>query len=130
MTSEQPIYQLLLLTSGEVLIILQVGFDAGDKKNFHQTSNSGNDSIINITSFTNVGIPGKMIFRLGVAGSNNTANQGIVTPGKIIIYVSTFNLKSTFHLSSKTTQLGTNISLAYTLDRYAVFTTFVQYYMN
>ena len=77
------------ISTSYLLIILQVGFDAGDKTNFHQTSNSGTESIINITSFTNVGIPGKFIFRLGVAGSNNTANQEIVTPGKIIIYIQT-----------------------------------------
>ena len=59
---------------------LQVGFDLGDKIHFYQVPDSGNAGIINITSYSNVGIPGKFIFRLGAAG--NSSND-IETPGML-----------------------------------------------
>ncbi|KAF6020925.1 TECTA [Bugula neritina] len=55
----------------------QVGFDSGDERNFYATPKSRTPAIIDIVTDSNVGVPGKMIFKLGEAGSNIT---GIVLP--------------------------------------------------
>ena len=40
----------------------QIGFNAGDKKNFYQLKNSFTSEIVNITNESNIGIPGQFVF--------------------------------------------------------------------
>ncbi|XP_067934158.1 serine-rich adhesin for platelets-like [Watersipora subatra] len=56
----------------------KVGFDAGDNTNYYSIPGSRTAAIINITSESNVGIPGRMVFLLGTAGT--TSN--ITAPGR------------------------------------------------
>ncbi|XP_067934148.1 uncharacterized protein [Watersipora subatra] len=60
-----------------------VGFDAGDGRNFYATPSSQTSRVKNLTSNSNVGIPGRMIFYLGTAGNASDNNQGIVLPDEV-----------------------------------------------
>ena len=43
---------------------MQVGFDAGDQKNFYEVEGARTDAVINMTKTSNVGVPGRWIFRI------------------------------------------------------------------
>ena len=63
-------------------LLLQVGFDSGDKVHYYSLPSSGSASVINLTNESNVGYPGKFIFQIGIAGDNSTE---IEVPGKFIV---------------------------------------------
>jgi len=71
-----------------------VGFDSGDGRNFYATPKSRTPAIIDIVTDSNVGVPGKMIFKLGEAGSNIT---GIVLPGNALHSPQHIKKRSTKH---------------------------------
>ncbi|CAC5382835.1 Alpha-tectorin [Mytilus coruscus] len=65
-------YNRIQLTSGTArvgirLMVEEVGFDAGDGIHFYSFPGSQTPGIINITKMSNVGIPGKFIFRVDLA---------------------------------------------------------------
>ena len=62
-------------------LLLQIGFDSGDKVHYYSLPSSGSASVTNVTNESNVGYPGKFIFQIGIAGDNSTK---IEVPGKLI----------------------------------------------
>lgn len=50
-----------------ICTILQVGFDAGDGVNFFVIDSSRKPEIINVTMMSNIGVPGKFLFRVDSA---------------------------------------------------------------
>jgi hypothetical protein len=70
----------LKLTSNEICHVLQVGFDAGDGVNYFALPASRTSEIINVTSMSNVNIPGLFMFRVDSAGIKQ---GGCNTNGKV-----------------------------------------------
>ena len=58
----------LSLTVVHEIIVCKVGFDAGDGENYYNVPGSRTDDIVNIDDQSNVGQPGRFIFRI----DNNT----------------------------------------------------------
>lgn len=54
-------------TSSGTQAIAQVGFNAGDGVNFYQLPGSRMTSLINITTTSNVGVPGMWVFKVSGA---------------------------------------------------------------
>ena len=68
------------MTSNEICHVLQVGFDAGDGVNYFALPASRTSEIINVTSMSNVNIPGLFIFGVDSAGIKQ---GGCNTNGKV-----------------------------------------------
>jgi hypothetical protein len=68
------------LTSNAICHVLQVGFDAGDGVNYFALPASRTSEIINVTSMSNVNIPGLFMFRVDSAGIKQ---GGCNTNGKV-----------------------------------------------
>ena len=68
-------------TQTSCILLLQIGFDAGDNVHYYSLPSSGSASVINVTNESNVGYPGKFIFQIGIAGDNSTE---IEVPGKLL----------------------------------------------
>ena len=68
------------MTSNEICHVLQVGFDAGDGVNYFALPASRTSEIINVTSMSNVNIPGLFMFRVDSAGIKQ---GGCSTNGKV-----------------------------------------------
>jgi hypothetical protein len=60
--------------------VLQVGFNAGDGANYFSLPASRTPDIINVTSMSNVNIPGQFIFRVDSA---EIKQGGCNTNGKV-----------------------------------------------
>ena len=71
---------MLEVSPNEMCHVLQVGFDAGDSVNYFALTASRTPEIINVTSMSNVNIPGLFMFRVDSAGIKQ---GGCNTNGKV-----------------------------------------------
>jgi hypothetical protein len=71
---------MLEVSTNEMCHVLQVGFDAGDSVNYFALPASRTPEIINVTSMSNVNIPGLFMFRVDSAGIKQ---GGCNTNGKV-----------------------------------------------
>lgn len=62
-----------------IYIIIQVGFNAGDGVNYYAVNGSMTDSVLNLPQMSNIGIPGKFVFRVDLAEIANAGNYPIFT---------------------------------------------------
>ena len=56
-------------------ITAQVGFDAGDGERFYSVPGSRTADIVNLPTMTNIGVPGKFVFRID-ANIASTCQEG------------------------------------------------------
>ena len=71
---------MLEVAPNEMCHVLQVGFDAGDGVNYFALPASRTPEIINVTSMSNVNMPGLFMFRVDSAGIKQ---GGCNTNGKV-----------------------------------------------
>jgi hypothetical protein len=71
---------MLEVSPNEMCHVLQVGFDAGDGVNYFALPASRTPNIINVTSMSNVNMPGLFMFRVDSAGIKQ---GGCNTNGKV-----------------------------------------------
>ncbi|VDI06757.1 Hypothetical predicted protein, partial [Mytilus galloprovincialis] len=81
----------------------QVGFDAGDGIHFYAVPGSQTPGIINITQMSNVGIPGKFIFRVDLATIERATFVRTTTIALISTGQTTERIPNTVVLSTVTT---------------------------
>lgn len=56
-----------------------MGFNAGDGVNYYAVNGSMTDSVLNLPQMSNIGIPGKFVFRVDLTEIANAGNYPIFT---------------------------------------------------
>ena len=63
---------LALCSTNSSLIYIQVGYNAGDGVHYYSAPGARTDSMKNLTTMSNVNVPGKFIFRVDEGNGNIT----------------------------------------------------------